>query len=127
MMRGIGILLILAIGLSGCKTQTQVTENKGEKTDAVEEVRTDMEHAVELMKDAGNLSQDSAQGAMETLYESGAAEVTTAELVSENYGVTLKVTDVNGKVYYLGFGGSGYLEIIRKDSENGEILCAPID
>lgn len=107
MMRGIGILLILAIGLSGCKTQTQVTENKGEKTDAVEEVRTDMEHAVELMKDAGNLSQDSAQGAMETLYESGAAEVTTAELVSENYGVTLKVTDVNGKVYYLGFGGSG--------------------
>ena len=126
MMRGIGILLILAIGLSGCKTQTQVTENKGEKTDAVE-VRTDMEHAVELMKDAGNLSQDSAQGAMETLYESGAAEVTTAELVSENYGVTLKVTDVNGKVYYLGFGGSGYLEIIRKDSENGEILYAPID
>lgn len=114
--KGIGILLIFAIGLSGCKTQPQVTDNATVETDGVE-----------LIKDAGNLSQDSAQGAMETLYESGAAEVTTAELVSENYGVTLKVTDVSGKVYYLGFGGSGYLEIIRKDSENGEILYAPID
>lgn len=114
--KGIGILLIFAIGLSGCKTQPQVTDNATVETDGVE-----------LIKDAGNLSQDSAQGAMETLYESGAAEVTTAELVSENYGVTLKVTDMNGKVYYLGFGGSGYLEIIRKDSENGEILYAPID
>ena len=114
--KGIGILLIFAIGLSGCKTQPQVTDNATVETDGVE-----------LIKDAGNLRQDSAQGAMETLYESGAAEVTTAELVSENYGVTLKVTDVNGKVYYLGFGGSGYLEIIRKDSENGEILYAPID
>lgn len=112
--KGIGILLIFAIGLSGCKTQPQVTDNATVETDGVE-----------LIKDAGNLRQDSAQGAMETLYESGAAEVTTAELVSENYGVTLKVTDVNGKVYYLGFGGSGYLEIIRKDSENGEILYAP--
>lgn len=117
--KGIGILLIFVIGLSGCKTQLQITDN------AVAE--TDREHAVELIKDAGNLSQGSAQGAIETLYESGTAEVTTAELVSESYGVTLKVTDVNGKVYYLGFGGSGYLEIIRKDSENGEILYAPID
>lgn len=117
--KGIGILLIFVIGLSGCKTQSQITNN------AV--VETDREHAVELIKDAGNLSQDSAQGAVETLYESGAAEVTTAELVSENHGVTLKVTDMNGEVYYLGFGGAGYLEMIRKDSPDGEILYASID
>ena len=114
--KGIGILLIFAIGLSGCKTQPQVIDNATVETDGVE-----------LIKDAGNLSQDSAQGAVETLYDVGAERVKTAELVSENHGVTLKVTDVNGKVYYLGFGGSGYLEIIRKDSTNGEILYAPID
>lgn len=115
----IGILLIFAIGLSGCKTQPQITDN------AV--VETDREHIVELIKDAGNLNQDSAQGAVETLYHVGAERVETVELVSENHGVTLKVTDMDGEVYYLGFGGSGYLEIIRKDSENGEILYAPID
>ena len=117
--KGIGILLIFAIGLSGCKTQPQITDN------AV--VETDREHAVELIKDAENLSQDSAQGAVETLYDVGAEGVETVELVSENHGVTLKVTDVNGKVYYLGFGGAGYLEMIRKDAPDGEILYAPID
>ena len=114
--KGIGILLIFAIGLSGCKTQPQVTDNATVETDGVE-----------LIKDAGNLRQDSAQGAVETLYDVGAERVETVELVSENHGVTLKVTDVNGKVYYLGFGGAGYLEMIRKNSPDGEILYAPID
>ncbi len=101
----IGILLIFAIGLSGCKTQPQVTDNATVETDGVE-----------LIKNAGNLSQDSAQGAVETLYDVGAERVETAELVSEKQGVILKTTDIAGTVYYLGFGGSGYLEIIRKDS-----------
>ena len=113
---GIGILLIFAIGLSGCKTQPQVTDNATVETDGVE-----------LIKDAGNLSQDSAQGAVETLYDVGAERVETAELVSEKQGVILKATDIEGTVYYLGFGGSGYLEIIRKDSPDGEILYTPID
>lgn len=113
---GIGILLIFAIGLSGCKTQPQVTDNATVETDGVE-----------LIKDAGNLSQDSAQGAVETLYDVGSERVETAELVSEKQGVILKATDIEGTVYYLGFGGSGYLEIIRKDSPDGEILYAPID
>ena len=43
--KGIGILLIFAIGLSGCKTQPQVTDNATMETDGVE-----------LIKDAGNLS-----------------------------------------------------------------------
>ena len=63
----------------------------------------------------------------ETLYDVGAERVETAELVSEKQGVVLKATDTEGTVYYLGFGGSGYLEIIRKDSPDGEILYAPID
>ncbi len=112
----IGILLIFAIGLSGCKTQPQVTDNATVKTDGVE-----------LIKDAGNLSRDSAQCAVETLYNVGAERVKTAELVSEKQGVVLKATDTEGTVYYLGFGGSGYLEMIRKDSPDGEILYAPID
>lgn len=46
--KGIGILLIFAIGLSGCKTQSQVTDNATVEIDEVE-----------LIKDAGNLSRDS--------------------------------------------------------------------
>lgn len=83
--KGIGILLIFAIGLSGCKTQPQVTDNATVETDGVE-----------LIKDAGNLSQDSAQGAVETLYDVGAERVKTAELVSEKQGVILKATDIEG-------------------------------
>ena len=43
--KGIGILLIFAIGLSGCKTHPQLTDNATVETDGVE-----------LIKDAGNLS-----------------------------------------------------------------------
>lgn len=127
MLKSVGVLLILIIGLSGCKNQTQVTENQSEEIDIVQGEGTDIGHAVEIIKRAGNLSQNNAQGAVETLYESGASEVETAELVSENHGVTLKVIDVDEKVYYLGFSNLGYLEMIRKDSENGEILYVAVD
>ena len=44
----------------------------------------------------------------------------------DNYLVRLGYFNREG-VYYLGFGGAGYLEMIRKDSPDGEILYAPID
>ena len=98
-------------------------ETRAESEDVV-----DMEQkSVQLIMDAGSIDLDSAQGTVETLVDLGASALEAVELVSNKTGIVLRAEDEDGQVYYLGFGGLGYLEIIRKDSTNGEIIYAPED
>ena len=86
-----------------------------------------MEQSVRLIREAGNLKADSAQGTVETLTSLGVGPLKSAELVSEDNGVILKVQDENNATYYLGYGSFGYLELVRKDAMDGEIIYAPVD
>lgn len=86
-----------------------------------------MENSIQLIMEAGKIDRDSAEGTVETLAEIGAGALESAELISEKRGIVLRVVDTENQVYYLGFGGLGYLELIRKDSADGEILYAPED
>ena len=73
------------------------------------------------------LSELTVPGSVEVLGELGAAPLQGAEKLEARFGTTLRVTDRNGQVYYLGYGGLGYLEIVRRDAPDGEILYAPED
>ncbi len=86
-----------------------------------------MEQSVQLIREAGSLDADSAQGTIETLVSLGVGTLQSAELVSNDTGVVLQVQDDKGDTYYLGYGAFGYLEIVRKDSLDGEIIYAPAE
>ena len=86
-----------------------------------------METGVELLMETGKLDRDSAEGSLEVLRELGAAPLRDAEKLGSQYGTALRVTDRDGRVFYLGYGGLGYLEIVRKGAPDGEILYAPED
>ena len=75
----------------------------------------------------GGIAEDSARGAVDRLAKLGVPELVSAETVPDAWGTSLRVTDAGGQVYYLGFGGFGYLEIIRKDSIDGEVVFAYIE
>lgn len=120
---GIALLLLLAIGcsngeLSPPKETPAATQS--EVKDGVE-----MDQSVQLIMEAAGIEQDGAQGAAETLAELGVSELCKAELVSAKRGTVIRVVNSEDEVYYLGFGGLGYLEVVRKDSTDGEILYAP--
>lgn len=105
----LGIVCLLLF--SGC----------GKKIDLSEQAE------IAMIQDAGEIGKSGAQGAVERLHEIGASDVQKASLISKEKGITLKVQDADGSVYYLGFGDLGYLEIIRKDAKDGKILYAVAD
>ena len=119
-------MLLLILIASGCGCQKDSSDsNMSESTDVEREDEFAMEKSIKLIMEAGNLDRDSAEGTVDCLTELGVGEIESAELVSNNRGVILRVTDSENQVYYLGYGGLGYLEIVRKDSEDGEIIYAP--
>ena len=121
-------MILLISSVSGCgrngaaQDYVPSTENQPES-----EVAADMEQSVRLIREAGSLEPDSAQGTVETLLELGIHALKGAKLVSNDNGVVLQVVDEEDHTYYLGYGDFGYLEIVRKDSLDGEIIYAPIE
>lgn len=122
------IILALMLITTGCSYSADSPRGPSMETRAESEDVVDMEQkSVQLIMDAGSIDLDSAQGTVETLVDLGASALEAVELVSNKTGIVLRAEDEDGQVYYLGFGGLGYLEIIRKDSTNGEIIYAPED
>lgn len=122
------IILALMLITTGCSYLADSPREPSMETRAESEDVVDMEQkSVQLIMDAGSIDLDSAQGTVETLVDLGASALEAVELVSNKTGIVLRAEDEDGQVYYLGFGGLGYLEIIRKDSTNGEIIYAPED
>ena len=130
-MRTPSILIVSILSLllaTGCESTEAARDHAPSANDHAEsEVRADMEQSIRLLREAGQLDTDSAQGAMETLVELGIASIKEAELVSNDVGAVLQIVDTEDNMYYLGFGGLGYLEIVRRDSPDGEIIYAPME
>ena len=101
------------------ETETSNQEEPVNKEDA------SMEQSAELLMNKGGLEEDSAYGTVEQLQELGVPSLLTVEVVSKKRGLTLRVVDEDGTTYYLGYGGMGYLEIIRLGTTDGKILYAP--
>ena len=122
------IILALMLITTGCSYSAESPRGPSMETRAESEDVVDMEQkSVQLIMDAGSIDLDSAQGTVETLVDLGASALEAVELVSNKTGIVLRAEDEDGQVYYLGFGGLGYLEIIRRDSADGEIIYAPED
>lgn len=85
------------------------------------------ENSVQLLIEIGKLDSDSAEGTVYTLTELGISQLEKVKKIPCKTGVALQVTDSTGNTYYLGYGELGYLEVIRKDSMDGELLYVPID
>lgn len=120
---GIVLLLFLAIGCGYGKSNLPEECPSVAQTEIEEGI--EMEQSIQLIMEAAGIDQDGAQGAVEVLAELGILELSEEELVSNKRCTVIRVIDSEGNAYYLGFGGLGYLEIIRKDSPDGEILYAP--
>ena len=60
-----------------------------------------MEKNVKLLMKAGDLDRDSAEGSVELLGELGVGELKKAEKLESRFGTTLRVTDRDGRVFYL--------------------------
>lgn len=95
------------------------------KTQTESEEIVEMEKNIQLIMDAGDIDQDSAEGTVEILLDLGVSSLKNVELISRTHGIVLCAVDSEGNTYYLGFGEFGYLEIIRKDSEDGVVIYAP--
>ena len=121
--------IILSILLTvSCIQKQAVQDNIFSKENSMESGETaDMEQSIQLIMSAGNLDLDSAQGAMETLNDLNISSIQEAEQVSNNSSVVLKIIDAKNYIYYLEFGSFGYLELVRKDSPDGEIIYAPME
>ena len=110
------IILALMLITTGCSYSADSPRGPSMETRAESEDVVDMEQkSVQLIMDAGSIDLDSAQGTVETLVDLGASALEAVELVSNKTGIVLRAEDEDGQVYYLGFGGLGYLEIIRRD------------
>lgn len=57
----------------------------------------------------------------------GASALCLAETLPTKIGITLRITDVSNKVFFVFLGGHGYIEIIRKDSIDGTIIYMAMD
>lgn len=124
--RYVSILAVALVFLTiGCGYHESVQVNMDyEEIQIKSEEIVKMKRSVQLIMEAGNIDQDSAEGTVETLLDLGASSLENVELISNTRGIVLCAIDEDGNTYYLGFGGLGYLEVIRKDSEDGEIIYA---
>lgn len=120
----VGIVLLLFLAM-GCGYGSNLPEECPSVVQDEIKEGIEMEQSIQLIMEAADIDQDGAQGAVEVLAELGVLELSEAELVSNKRGAIIRVIDSESNAYYLGFGGLGYLEIIRKGSTDGEILYAP--
>ncbi len=96
-----------------------------EKVTETEEVKT-MENATYLAAQLG-IEDDCAQGLRDELSRVGAAEIVRVESIVCKHGYQATLTDADDNVYFIALGDLGYLELICRDSPDGEILYAAID
>lgn len=73
------------------------------------------------------IDDDCAQGLADELDRLGASGITEVRIIPCNYGRQAVLTDAAGDTYFVVLGGLGYLELIRRDSPDGEVLYAAVD
>ena len=129
MIKIIILMLFLLMGITITGKDSSIEYRNGSSSEMVEKEDEAMEDekSIQLLIKNGNLDSDSAEGTMDTLADLGISSLNKVKKISSRDGVTLRVIDSRGDIYYLGYGEFGYLEIVRKDSKDGKLLYAPID
>ncbi len=115
----------LLMGCGAVVNEDIETDMSNQEEPVDKEENVSMKQSAELLMNKGGLEEDSAYGTVEQLQELGVSPLLTVEVVSKKRGLTLRVVDEEGTTYYLGYGGMGYLEIIRLGTTDGKILYAP--
>ena len=122
-------IIIVMIVAAACHTAN--TTKRGNDTGGViinEEEAEGMEktdtRSEDLLIKSGGIKSDSAQGTVDTLNELGISDIISVEKLPSERGINLRITDSRGRLFCLGYGKFGYLEIVSKDEPDGEILYA---
>lgn len=79
-----------------------------------------------MIKEAVGIDADRAKGASETLAGLEVGELVSAERLGDDTYET-KVTAADGRCYFLEFSQMGYLQVVRADATDGEVVWAVID
>jgi len=123
------LLINLALLFAGCSDNAQA-EQPAPTTESAQEWSTGddvMESSAVLLQKELYISESRAHGAMKTMTQAGVdPDLKKVKLVSKTSGIKALVTDSKGNTYYLAFGGLDFLELIRRDSADGEIIYGMI-
>lgn len=125
------LLISLALLFAGCSDNVQAEQPAPTTTtESAQEWSTGddvMKNSAVLLQEELHISESRAQGAMETMTQAGVdPDLKKVEPVSKTPGIKALVTDSKGNTYYLSFGGLDFLELIRRDSADGEIIYGMI-
>lgn len=135
----VSLLCLGIVALGGCgaaskpssdmdQSTQEPNEQTGESSNeaGAEEEQIPLDANAVIIKTATGYDDDCCAGASETLEELEIGDLESVTLVPE-YSYTYKATTFDGQDYYLEFGEYGYLEVVRSDALDGEVLWAVID
>ncbi len=125
------LLISLMLLFVGCSDNAQAEQPAPTTTtESAQEWSTEdevMKNSAVLLQKELHISESRAQGVMETMTQAGVdPDLKKVKLVSKTPGIKALATDSKGNTYYLAFGGLDFLELIRRDSADGEIIYGMI-
>lgn len=82
-----------------------------------EEIGVDIERACDILKESCEICNITEIKQVKRL----------AKISSNSEGESIEITDNIGEKYYVGIGGYGFIEIVRKHSIDGKIIFVPIE
>lgn len=85
-----------------------------------------IDYNAQLIQTSLCIDRDGALGAAETLSDFGVGQLETIEPL-DGMEYTAQVIDTRGRSYILEFSQTGYLQVIRSGSLEGEVLFCVID
>lgn len=87
-----------------------------------------MRNSIDMLCSNLKISEARAKGTMEILVQSGVSpRLEAVKISNDKQGIEAIVTDDNGKDFYLSFDETGFLELVRRDSAQGEIIFGIIE
>lgn len=123
-----GLILFFAcviLFLCGCETH----EDETQAMTSVSKIAQNgtggdkMKNSVDMLQNKLKISEVRAEGALEILTQSGVVSpFKKVKPLDTKRGIQALVTDQTGQNYYLGFDDLGFLELVRKDSAQGEVV-----
>ena len=118
------------LALLGLGASTLLGACKGGDNDEPEELTPEEQEVksinAQIIGEAMGFSESRANAAAERVRYAELGELASAERV-ESLTNTAKVTTVDGDVYYLAFSSNDFLQVVRKDEPDGEVVWGIVD
>lgn len=119
------LLVLLGLGVS-----TLLGACKGNADDESQKLTPEEQEVkntnARIIGEAMGFSESRANAAAERMGYAELGELESAERV-ESLSNTAKVTTVDGVVYYLSFSSKDFLQVVRKDELDGEVVWGIVD